>query len=50
MTGGTRQSDVYSQQEWTCYVKDIKLLCVCSAKQPNSPEFGLYYMLLICKV
>ena len=35
VTGGTRQSDVYSDEEQTCLVCNIKLLCVHPMKQPN---------------
>ena len=30
--------------------KRYKVVVCCPAKQPNNPEFEIYYMLLICEV
>ena len=49
MTGGTRQSDVYSGEGQTCLICNIKL-CIHPMKQPNCPAIVLYEMLLLRKV
>ena len=50
MTGGTWESDVYSGEEQTCLICNIKLLCIHPMKQPNCPAIVLYEMLLLRKV
>ena len=46
VTGGIIQSDVYSGEEQTCLLCNIKL-CIHLMKQPNRPAIVLYEMLLL---
>ena len=46
VTGDIIQSDVYSGEEQTCFLCNIKLLCIHPMKQSNSQAIVLYEMLL----